>query len=69
MITILSSPKPWVRLSSKKPTRRNKKSWITLHPDVEIILYGDLSGTADAFERFRETLAQFSFFFCHYFGR
>lgn len=51
MITILSSPKPWVELSSKNQ-QNAIKSWLSLHPDVEVMLYGDSPGTADACKRF-----------------
>lgn len=51
MITILSSPKPWVGLSSENQ-QNAIKSWLALHPDVEVILYGDSPGTTEACERF-----------------
>ncbi len=51
MITILSSPKPWAGLSSKNQ-QNAIISWLALHQDVQVILYGDAPGTADACERF-----------------
>lgn len=51
MITILSSPKPWIGLSSKNQ-QNAIKSWLALHQNVQVILYGDSPGTADACKRF-----------------
>src|SRR5579862_5714466 len=47
MITIFSTPKPFQGHISV--IQRNAlKSWTQLHPDMEVILFGDDEGTADA---------------------
>lgn len=50
MISILSSPKPWVGLAAVHQYNAIQ-SWLALHPDVEVILYGDAPGTATACQR------------------
>ena len=47
MLTVFSTPKPFNGHSSV--IQRNAlKSWTLLHPDVEVILFGDEEGTAEA---------------------
>jgi hypothetical protein len=47
MITILASPKPFVGEASEHQ-RNAIRSWLALAPDIEVILFGDASGTAEA---------------------
>ena len=47
MLTIFSTPKPFEGHSNV--IQRNAiKSWTLLHPEVEVILFGDEEGTAEA---------------------
>ena len=47
MLTIFSTPKPFV--GHIGIIQRNAiKSWTLLHPDVEVILFGDDEGAAQA---------------------
>ena len=46
MLTLFSTPKPF-RGHIGVIQRNALKSWTLLHPDVEIILFGDDEGTAD----------------------
>jgi hypothetical protein len=47
MLTIFSTPKPF--RGHDNITQRNAlKSWTILHPDVEVILFGDEEGAAEA---------------------
>jgi len=50
MISILASPKPWHGLAAVHQYNA-VKSWLALHPGVEVILYGAAPGTAEACER------------------
>jgi hypothetical protein len=51
MLTIFSTPKPFVGHSNI--IQRNAiKSWTLLHPDIEIILFGDEEGAADVCSEF-----------------
>jgi len=51
MITLLTTAKPF--LGHSRVIQRNAlQSWRALHPDVEIILFGDDEGAADAAEEF-----------------
>jgi primosomal replication protein N len=50
MISILASPKSWKGLAEVHQYNA-VKSWLALHPEVEVILYGDAEGTAEACER------------------
>jgi hypothetical protein len=51
MLTIFSTPKPFV--GHINIIQRNAiKSWTLLHPDVEVILFGDEEGTAEACQEF-----------------
>lgn len=47
MLTIFSTPKPF-KDHSGVIQRNALKSWSLLHPDVEVILFGDEQGTAEA---------------------
>ena len=47
MISFLASPKPWAGVALQNQEKA-VKSWLTLHPDIEVILYGDAPGTAIA---------------------
>jgi primosomal replication protein N len=49
-VSILSSPKPWSGIALQSQENA-VKSWLTLHPDIEVILYGDAPGTAEACKR------------------
>jgi hypothetical protein len=52
MLTIFSTPKPFVGHSDV--IQRNAiKSWTLLHPNVEIILFGDEIGTAEVCKEYR----------------
>lgn len=51
MLTIFSTPKPFRGL--EKVIQYNAiKSWTLLHPDIEIILFGDEEGISDTVEEF-----------------
>lgn len=50
MISILSSPKPWIGLALQNQENA-VRSWLALHPEVEVILYGDAEGAAEACAR------------------
>jgi len=51
MLTIFSTPKPFV--GHINIIQRNAiKSWTLLHPDVEVILFGDEEGAAEVCEEF-----------------
>lgn len=47
MITFLSSPKGF-RGVAEANQRNAIQSWLTMHPDAEVILYGDAPGAAEA---------------------
>ena len=47
MLTIFSTPKPF-NSHSDIIQRTALKSWTLLHPDVEVILFGDEEGAAEA---------------------
>jgi hypothetical protein len=47
VITILASPKPFVGIAWSQQ-RRAIRSWLALAPDIEVILFGDAEGAADA---------------------
>ncbi len=49
-VSILSSPKPWSGIALQNQENA-VKSWLALHPDIEVILYGDAPGTAEACKR------------------
>ena len=52
MLTIFSTPKPFVGHSDV--VQRNAiESWTLLHPNVEIILFGDEAGTAEVCQEYR----------------
>lgn len=51
MITVLASPKPWIGRVAKIQEKAIQ-SWKHIHPDVEIILYGNSPGTAVACQKF-----------------
>lgn len=51
MLTIFSTPKPF-RGHINVIQRNALKSWTLLHPDVEIILFGDDEGTAEVVREF-----------------
>ncbi len=50
MISFLSSPKPWTGFVQQHQENA-VKSWLALHPDIEVILYGDACGTAEVCKR------------------
>src|ERR1017187_5366630 len=51
MLTIFSTPKPFV--GHINIIQRNAiKSWTLLHPDVEVILFGDDEGAAEVCQEF-----------------
>ncbi len=50
MISFLSSPKSWTGVALQHQENA-VKNWQSLHPDIEIILYGDAPGTTAACER------------------
>jgi len=51
MLTIFSTPKPFV--GHINIIQRNAiKSWTLLHPDVEVILFGDEQGAAEVCAEF-----------------
>ena len=51
MLTIFSTPKPFV--GHIDIIQRNAiKSWTLLHPDVEVILFGDEEGAAEVCQEF-----------------
>lgn len=47
MLTIFSTPKPFIG-HSNVIQRNALRSWTLLHPDVDVILFGDEEGAADA---------------------
>ncbi len=47
MLTVFSTPKPFIG-HSNIVQRNALKSWTLLHPDAEVILFGDEEGTAEA---------------------
>ena len=47
MITFLSSPKPFQDLAAKNQ-RLAIQSWVKVHPDAEVIIYGDGVGVSEA---------------------
>ena len=47
MITFLASPKPFTGMACTHQFQAIR-SWLALHPHVEVILYGDSAGIADA---------------------
>lgn len=52
MITLFALPKPfWGHIDTIQ--RNAVQSWMRLHPDVEIVLFGDDDGTADIAHEFR----------------
>lgn len=50
MISILASPKPWQGIAETHQYNA-VKSWLALHPEVEVTLYGDAEGTAEICRR------------------
>ncbi len=50
MITVFASPKPFVGMASTHQTNAIR-SWLALAPDVEVLLFGDASGTKETAER------------------
>jgi len=50
MISIIASPKPWTGVAQQHQENA-VKSWLALHPDIEVILYGDACGTTEACKR------------------
>src|SRR4051812_19044732 len=51
MVTIFTTAKPFTG-HSKVIQRNALKSWTLLHPDIEIILFGDEEGTAEVCAEF-----------------
>ena len=50
MITVLSSPKPWVGEATRLQEAAIR-NWLSLGPGIEVILYGDAPGTREASQR------------------
>jgi hypothetical protein len=50
VITFLSSPKAWVGAATVQQENA-VRNWLSLHPENEVILYGNAPGTLDACQR------------------